>query len=205
MKDLSEKEKMLGGMLYDAVGDPRLVAERMRAKELCFDFNHTRPSARDRQQGILHSLLGRVGAFCTVVAPFWCDYGYNIEVGDHFFANHNCVILDCAKVSFGDYVFIAPHCGFHTAGHPLDSGRRNQGLEYAHPICVGDGVWFGAGVQVLPGVQIGNNVVVAAGSVVTGDIPDNVLAAGVPCRVIRTIGELDARNRHRFDREGGQY
>ena len=124
--------------------------------------------------------------------PFYCDYGYNISVGDNFYSNVNLVILDGAKVTFGDNVFIAPDCGFHTAGHPLDVGRRNMGLEYARPITVGNNVWIGAGVHVLPGVTIGDNCVIGAGSVVNRDIPANSLAVGNPCRVIRSLEEINA-------------
>lgn len=116
---------------------------------------------------------------------------YNIELGENFYANHNLVILDGAKVTFGDNVFVAPNCGFYTAGHPLDYERRNAGLEYAYPITVGDNVWIGGGVQVMPGVTIGSNVVIGGGSVVTKDIPDNYVAVGNPCKVIRPITEAD--------------
>lgn len=133
----------------------------------------------------------RLGKQFTINAPFWCDFGYNIEVGENFYANYGCVILDGAKVTFGDNVFVAPNCGFHTAGHPLDVEQRNQGLEYAYPITIGDNVWIGAGVTVLPGVTIGNNAVIGAGSVVNRDIPDGVVAAGNPCRVIRRITDED--------------
>jgi len=184
---MTEKEKMLAGMLYDANYDKELLAERTKAKDLCYEYNRLRPSDEEGQQRLMQRLLGRTkGAFC-IVAPFWCDYGYNISVGENFFANHNTVILDGAKVTFGNNVFVAPNCGFYTAGHPIDAERRNQGLEYARPITVGDNVWIGAGVHVMPGVTIGSNVVIGGGSVVVKDIPDNSVAVGNPCKVIRTI------------------
>ena len=190
---MTEKEKMLAQQMYDANYDQELLAERTRAKDLCYDFNQLRPSDTENQKRILKQLLGKTdGEFC-IVAPFWCDYGYNIEIGKGFFANHNLVILDGGKVTFGDHVFIAPNCGFHTAGHPIDAERRNQGLEYAYPITVGDNVWIGAGVQVMPGVTIGSDVVIGGGSVVVKDIPEHSVAVGNPCRVIRAITEEDRK------------
>ncbi len=196
---MTEKEKMLRHMLYDANYDEDLVRDRIAAKDLCHRFNLLPPSDTQGQRDILRQLLGKTGGQFTITAPFWCDYGCNIELGRNFYANHNLVILDCAKVRFGDNVFIAPNCGFYTAGHPIDAERRNKGLEYAYPITVGDNVWIGGGVQVMPGVTIGSNVVIGGGSVVVKDIPDNCVAVGNPCRVIRPITDAD-RNTC-FDRE----
>ena len=188
---MTEKEKILKEMLYNANNDEDLLKERTIAKDLCFKFNHMMPSDVENQKKLLKELLGQIDDTASILASFWCDYGYNIEVGENFYTNHNVVILDGAKVIFGDNVFIAPNCGFYTAGHPLDSERRNAGLEYAYPITVGNNVWFGAGVHVMPGVSIGNDVVIAAGSIVTKDIPSGVIAGGVPCKVIREITEED--------------
>ena len=198
--DMTEKEKMLAGMIYDANNDPRLAEERMMAKDLCHQFNNIPPSDLVRQREILRRLLGKTrGDNFTILPTFWCDYGYNIEIGANFFANHNTVILDGAKVKFGDNVFIAPNCSFYTAGHPLDVERRNKGLEYAYPITVGDNVWIGGNVTVCPGVTIGSNVVIGAGAVVTHDIPDNALAFGVPARVVRKIEPSLSKSTHRTE------
>lgn len=188
---MTEKEKMCAQMLYDANYDQALLEERDKAKDLCHQYNQLRPSDRASQQEVLKKLLGKTGENFILTAPFWCDYGYNIELGENFYANHNLVILDGAKVTFGDNVFIGPDCGFHTAGHPIDFERRNRGLEYAYSITVGDNVWIGAGVQVMPGVTIGSNVVIGGGSVVVKDIPGNCVAVGNPCKVIRAITEED--------------
>jgi maltose O-acetyltransferase len=187
---LTEKEKMLRGDLYYA-DEPALTRDRLHAKDLCQRFNQLLPSLEEQGQEILRELLGSTPEQFAIVAPFWCDYGYNIEIGEHFFANHNTVILDCAKVRFGKNVFVAPNCGFYTAGHPLDAKTRNQGLEYAKPITVGDDVWIGGGVQVMPGVTIGSNVVIGGGSVVVKDIPSNCVAVGNPCHVIRTLPPVE--------------
>ena len=135
---MTEKEKMLAHQMYDANYNKELHDERIAAKELCWEYNQLRPSNEEGQRAVLKKLLGKTGENFYITAPFWCDYGYNIELGENFYANHNLVILDCAKVKFGDNVFVAPDCGFHTAGHPIDFERRNAGFEYAYPITVGD-------------------------------------------------------------------
>lgn len=190
---MTEKEKRDAGMLYDANYDETIIEEIMACKDKCFAYNALKPSMQKERQELLRSILGKTKGAFLVQSPFWCDYGYNIEIGENFYANHNCVILDGGKVTFGDNVFLGPDCGFYTAGHPLDAERRNAGLEYAYPIKVGDNVWMGGGVRVMPGVTIGNNVVIGSGSVVTKDIPDNVVAAGNPCRVLRAITEEDLK------------
>lgn len=190
---MTEREKMAQGLLYDANYDEELIEMRVQCKDLCFAYNQLKPSLAAEQEAIIRRLLGKTGERFCITAPFWCDYGCNIEIGENFYTNHNCVILDGAKVTFGDNVFIAPNCTFSTAGHPLDVEQRNQGLEYAYPIRVGDNVWIGASVTVLPGVTIGSNTVIGAGSVVNRDIPDGVVAVGNPCRVLRKITQADKK------------
>ncbi|WP_370900423.1 sugar O-acetyltransferase [Chryseobacterium gossypii] len=186
---MTEKEKCSKGLLYNANHDPELIGERIACKDLCGAYNQLKNSDTEGRNRLVREIVKKVKGNICIEPPFWCDYGYNIVVGENFYANHNLVILDCARVIFGDHVFIGPNCSFYTAGHPLDAKRRNEGLEYAYPITVGDNVWIGGNVVVLPGVTIGNNSVIGAGSVVTGDIPDHVLAVGNPCKVIRDLRE----------------
>ena len=190
---MTEWEKAQKGYLYDANSDPEILAARLRCDDLCWEYNQCRPSDQARRQELLRQILGEIRGSIVVTAPFYCDYGANISVGDNFYTNHNCTILDGAPVKFGDNVFIAPNCVFSTAGHPTDSSQRAQGLEIALPITVGSNVWFGANVCVLPGVTIGDDVVIGAGSVVNRDIPSGVIAVGCPCRVVRPITESDRR------------
>lgn len=169
--------------LFDAVIE--------KAKALCFQYNQLSPNEKDAQRVILNKLLGKMGKEVIVTPPFWCDYGYNITVGDYFYSNHNLIITDGAKVTFGDHVFIAPNCCFTTAEHALDPEMRKAGMEVAKPITVGSNVWIGAGSTILAGVTIGDNSVIGAGSVVKKSIPENVVAVGVPCKVLRPITEAD--------------
>ena len=177
-------------MLYDAGNDPELLAEMTAGATKCFELNSLSPAKAAERKALIRQLLGKTGEKFEIRSPFQCDYGYNIEVGENFFMNFNCVILDGAKVTFGDNVFVAPGCGFYTAGHPLDAETRNKGLEYALPIRVGNNVWIGGNVIVLPGVSIGDNCIIGAGSVVTRDIPSGTVAAGNPCRVLKKIQKL---------------
>lgn len=188
---MTEREKATAGYLYDANYDESLIQDRDKCKDLCFEFNSCKPSECEKQKDIIKKIIGETKGAFVITAPFWCDYGYNITIGENFYTNHNCIILDGAKVTFGDNVFIAPNCCFSTAGHPLDVEQRNKGLEIALPITVGNNVWIGAGVTVLPGVTIGDNTIIGAGSIVNKDIPSCVVAAGNPCKVIRNITEED--------------
>jgi maltose O-acetyltransferase len=173
-----EKEKMLAGELYRP-GDPELVAERLRCRELL------RRLPGDPQ--VLEELLGELGAEAEIVAPFACDYGYNICLGAHAFVNFNCVFLDCAPITIGDGTQIGPAVQLLTADHPLDPETRKAGLENARPVTIGANAWLGGGAIVLPGRGVGENSVIGAGSVVTKDVPANVVAAGNPCRVLRSL------------------
>lgn len=186
---MTEKEKRDAGLLYDPNHDMEIGCEVGKCKDKCFEYNQLKVSDFEKRDMLIREIIGKTNEDILIFSPFWCDYGYNIEVGTNFFANHNLVILDGAKVKFGNNVFIAPDCGFYTAGHPINVAQRNKGLEYAKPITVGDNVWIGGGVKVMPGVTIGNNVVIGAGSVVTKDIPDCVIAFGNPCCVHRKLTE----------------
>lgn len=188
---MTESEKAAAGLLYDANSDPELLRQRDAAKSKLFLFNQTPANQRNARNEILRQLLGKLGKSPAFDGPFLCDYGFNIEIGDHFYANVNLVVLDAAKVSIGNNVFIAPNVGIYTSGHPLDASRRNQGLEYAYPVVIGNNVWIGAGAQILPGVTVGTCSVIAAGAIVTRDVPDGVIAAGNPATILRPITEAD--------------
>ncbi len=187
---MNEWEKSKAGYLYNP-NDPQISSMRLKCMDLCYELNQCRPSEQEKILGYLQKIIGSIAGSCEVTLPFRCDYGFNIEFGKIFYSNTNLVILDAAPVVFGDNVLIGPNCVFTTATHPLDRIQRNRGLEIAKSITVGHSVWFGANVTVLPGVSIGSNVIIGAGSVVTKSIPDGVIAFGTPCRVVRTITEAD--------------
>ncbi len=188
---MTETEKMRAGQWYDANFDKELLETRLAAEQLTYDFNQARPGS-DEQGAALAQLLGRpVPEGVTVLAPVYFDYGPYTTLGEGTFVNHGCYFMDGGTVTLGGNVFVGPYCGFYTANHPLDFEHRNAGLEKALPIVVGDNCWFGANVSVMPGVTIGAGSVIAAGSVVTHDIPENSLAAGVPAVVKRTIDQSE--------------
>lgn len=182
----SERDKMVRGELYDPL-DPQLVDERRRARLLCKVLNETsedEPAERDR---ILKELIPNAGVDLWLQPPFYCDYGSNIALGDKVFFNFNCVVLDVAPVTIGNYVLFGPAVQLYTATHPLSASERRKGLESGKPIWIEDDVWVGGGAIILPGVRIGQGAVIGAGSVVTRDVPGQVFAAGNPCRVIRAL------------------
>ena len=184
---MTEKEKMLQGEWHDANFDADLLEERQKAESRCFDFNMSKPGSAE-QCSALRNLLGvEIPKGLTVLAPVYFDYGIYTRFGDGVFVNHGCYFMDGGTITIGKNVFIGPFCGFYTASHPMNFTDRNKGLEKALPIRVGDNCWFGANVSVLQGVTIGNGCVIAAGSVVTHDLPDNCLAAGVPAAVKKYI------------------
>lgn len=183
---MTEKEKMLAGMPYSAV-DAQLLEELNAVKEIIHRYNSLSPSCTEERLSILKGLLGHIADDEIIVnQPFYCDYGKQISVGKRFFANFNLTILDEARVTIGDDCFIGPNVSIYTACHSTDPVERNTRIEWAEPVTIGDNVWIGGSVTILPGVSIGNNVTIGAGSVVTKDIPDNVVAVGNPCKVIKT-------------------
>lgn len=189
---MTHKERMLKGLPYKAWLDG-LPEERLQNQQRVFEFNNCYPDSSGKAQALLRNILGKAGKDIHVEAPFHCDYGKNIEVGDFFFANYNLVILDVGKVVIGNNVMFAPNVSIYTAGHPIHPDSRNSGYEYGIAVTIGNNVWIGGSVVINPGVTIGNNVVLGSGSVVTKDIPDNCIAAGNPARIIRTITENDRK------------
>jgi maltose O-acetyltransferase len=183
-KPNSEKQKMLAGNLYRA-GDEELIVDRNRAARLLKEFNdETDP---DLRRATLAKLFGRIGANANIMPIFACDYGYNIVAGRNLFMNYNCVLLDCAPIVIGDDVQFGPAVQVYTAHHPLDAATRRDGLESASPVSIGDNVWVGGAAVICPGVEIGDDAVIGAGSVVTRNVPAGAIVAGNPARVLREV------------------
>jgi maltose O-acetyltransferase len=181
-----QKDKMLAGELYIA-DDPELVAAHLRAQAILAGFNATAADADEERRALLMGLFAHFGEGSVVKPTLRCDYGFNISVGARTFINYDCILLDCNLITIGDEVQIAPGVHIYTATHPVDAKQRRAGLEYALPVTIGDGAWLGGGAIICPGVTIGENTVVGAGSVVTRDLPANVVAVGNPCRVRRRL------------------
>ena len=189
---MNQKNRMLAGLPYKAWLDG-LSEERMENKLKIYEYNLLSPNETEKMNKLIKDILGKTDDNVFIEQPFHCDYGKNIEVGNNFFANYNCTILDVGKVIIGNNVQFAPNVSLYTAGHPIHPDSRNSGYEYGIGVTIGDNVWLGGNVIVNPGIHIGNNVVIGSGSVVTKDIPDNVIAVGNPCKVIREITEEDRK------------
>lgn len=185
-KKMTELEKMKQGDWYDANNNPEIVQERYACFDLCFELNQLKPSDTKRLE-VLKKLFGELPEGLELLSPFTCDYGKNVHLGKNVFININNYFMDGSTITIGDNVFIGPSCGFYTATHPLDYKARNEGLEKALPIVVGDNCWFGANVSVMPGVTIGEGCVIGAGAVVTRDMPANSVIGGVPAQVIKRL------------------
>jgi maltose O-acetyltransferase len=184
---MTEKELMLAGELYDS-SDVELVEDRKRAKQLCYEYNKLNPQEFDKKDSILKQLVNAKGDI-YIEPNFFCDYGYNISVGNGFYANHNCVILDVNTVRIGENVMFAPGVQVYTATHPLDVETRNSGRELGFPVEIGDNVWVGGNAIICPNVKIGNNAVIGAGAVVTKDVPNNALVVGNPAKIMKFIDQ----------------
>lgn len=182
----SEKAKMLNGEPYDA-SDSELVADREAARALTGLYNETSPGETEHRQRLVDELFGTVESACEIEPPFRCDYGYNIHVGEGFYANFGCVFLDVCAVRFGDHCLLGPGVHVYTATHPLDPEKRREGLEYGKPVTVGDNVWIGGQAVLTPGVTVGDDAVVGAGAVVTEDVPAGVVVQGNPAAVVKTL------------------
>lgn len=188
----SQKDRMLAGDLYIA-DDPELAKDFHKAKRLLREYNQTTEYQETDRKKILDDLFKQSGKKIHIEPPFHTDYGCNTVIGENFYSNYDCIILDIANVKIGDNVMFGPRVGLYTAGHPIDAVIRNEYYEYGKPITIGNNVWVGGNVVVNPGVTIGDNVVIGSGAVVTKDIPSNVIAVGNPCKVLREINDQDKK------------
>ncbi|NUE01667.1 acetyltransferase [Halorubraceae archaeon YAN] len=183
---MSEKSKMIAGELYDPQ-DPNLVAERADARSLTEAFNETTVDEPETRWKLITELFGTVGESISIEPTFRCDYGYNIHVGDSFFANFDCVMLDVCPIEIGDNCMFGPSVHIYTATHPLNAAERSSGFEYGNPVTIGDEVWIGGQAVINPGVTVGNQSVIASGAVVTTDVPEGVVVGGNPASVLKKI------------------
>ena len=188
---MTEQEKAEAGFLYNLNRTNEMAKYRFKIQDAMCEYNKLKISAVKKRRDFLAKIFGKIGKKCNILPPFKCDYGFHIEVGENFFANYNFIVLDGNYVRIGDNVWIAPNVGIYAAGHPLDVKDRIDGWEYAYPVTIGNNVWIGGSVSIIGGVTIGDNAVVAAGSVVIRDVPANTLVAGNPARVIRKITKAD--------------
>ena len=189
-------ERMESGKLFYA-GDPELARAKLRCKELLYDFNHARPSQAGEMLALLGQLLGAMGEGCWIEPPLYVNWGSRITLGDHVYANTGLTVIDDTFVTIGSHVMLDPRVTISAASHPVDPELRRQAYQYDLPVVLEENVWVGAGATILPGVTIGKNSVIGAGSVVDRDIPPDVVAAGVPCRVLREIGPRDREYYHK--------
>jgi len=180
-------EKAANGVLYDANNDPEIQAEHEKALAILYKLRNADPCNKEEVEKLFKLLFGHLGNNHTIEIPFYCGFGKNIFIGDFFYANYNCTIVDNAEVIIGNHVFLAPNVSIYTAGHPLDFRTRNLGMEFAKPVTIEDNVWIGGNSTILPGVTIGHGSVIGAGSVVVKSIPPNTVAAGKPCKEIKKI------------------
>ena len=182
---MNEWEKAQRGMLYDANYNKEILKLREKCADLCFEFNNIKPSDKENQNSILENILGEIKGEITITQPFYCDYGFNISIGKNFYSNHNLTVLDAAKVTIGDNVFIGPNCVITTASHPKNKEERRIGLEFAKPIKIGNDVWIGSNVVILPGITIEDGAIIGAGSIVTKDIPKDSVVYGIKGEIKR--------------------
>lgn len=187
---MSERERMLSGELYYSP-DQELTQMHIKCHEILDEFNQTKFNDFRTREILAHKLFKSVGENCFINKPFYCDYGVNITVGNNFYANFNCIILDVNEVIIGDNVMFAPNVNIYTATHPIDKNVRNLYLEYGKKIIIGNDVWIGGNVVINPGVTIGDGTIIGSGSVVTKSMPSGVVAAGNPCKIIRKITDED--------------